>query len=42
MIWVIGIVLILLFLLFTWAILDAASEADDRMEEQERRFRDGE
>jgi len=42
MIWVIGVVLILLFLLFTWAILDAASEADDQMEEQMRRFRDGE
>ena len=38
----IGIVLILFFLLFTWAILDAASEADDQMEEQERRFRNGE
>ena len=42
MIWVIGVVLILLFLLFTWAILNAASEADDQMEEQMRRFRDGE
>ena len=42
MIWVIGVVLILLFLLFTWAILDAASETDDQMEEQMRRFRDGE
>jgi len=42
MIWVISIILILLFLLFTWAILDAASEADDQMEEQARRFRNGE
>ena len=42
MIWVIGGILILLFLLFTGAILDAASEADDQMEEQMRRFRDGE
>ena len=42
MIWVIGGILILLFLLFIWAIMDAASEADDQMEEQARRFRDGE
>jgi len=42
MIWVIGGILILLFLLFIWAIMDAASEADDQMEEQARRFRNGE